>query len=214
MLQGQAGYHIAPLIQVNMELLWQRCRRNGRVQITSTAIKDFIDDRQALLDHYLGKIRENITEGFADDLTILELLAFYIEEKPAAATRLQTEFTQHQKFGQDSRAQRLHQELERRYLLSTTGDGAARASRLAHDMLAEVIYDKYETLNTRVRQASQDRQFELLLEQLQKQLYGLECTAAQSTLAELMSIGIRREELKPYLWSCCSFGMRASGKRR
>ncbi len=199
LLQGQAGYHIAPLIQVNMELLWQKCRRNGRVQITSTAIKDFIDDRQALLDHYLGKIRENITEGFADDLTILELLAFYIEEKPAAATRLETEFAQHQKFGQDSRAQRLHQELERRYLLSTAGDGAERASRLAHDMLAEVIYDKYETLNTRVRQASQSRQFELLLKQLQEQLYGLEYTAAQSTLAELMSIGIRRAELKPYL---------------
>jgi len=199
LLQGQAGYHIAPLIQVNMELLWQKCRRNGRVQITSTAIKDFIDDRQALLDHYLGKIRENITEGFADDLTILELLAFYIEEKPAAATRLEEEFTQHEKFGQDSRAQRLHQELENRYLLSTAGDGAERASRLAHDMLAEVIYDKYETLNTRVRQASQNRQYELLFEQLQKQLYGLEYTDAQNTLAELMSIGIRREELKPYL---------------
>jgi hypothetical protein len=66
-------------------------------------------------------------------------------------------------------------------------------------MLAEVIYDKYETLNTRVRQESQSRQFELLLDQLQKQLYELEYTVAQNTLTELMSIGVRREELKPYL---------------
>ena len=141
LMGSRAGYHIAPLIQVNMELLWQKCRqKDGSVRITQQAIRDFIDSHEEMLAHYLGKIRENISESYADDLTILEMLAFYTEQKPAAATRLEVEFLAHQKFGKDKRAQTLREELERLYLLTTLGDDGRRAARLAHDVLAEVVF--------------------------------------------------------------------------
>ncbi len=206
LLGSRAGYHIAPLIQVNMELLWEKCRQeNGNVLITQQAIRDFIDSHDALLAHYLGKIRENITEGYADDLAILEILAFYTEEKPAAATRLETEFKAHEKFGKDTRAQTLRNELERHYLLATLGDDGKRSARLAHDVLAEVIYRRYAELNTQRRQESENRQFELLLEQLKKQIYQLEYMEARNTLKELTGIGIRRDELRAYFFELLFF---------
>ena len=62
------AYHIAPLLQVNLEVRWQNCRRDdGVVEITGNAIRDFIDTHEAVLDHYLSKVRERVTSEQVDD---------------------------------------------------------------------------------------------------------------------------------------------------
>ncbi len=205
-LAERAGYDIAPLIQVNMELLWEKCRQaDGSVRITRHAIRSFIESHEDLLQHYLTKIRETITEGYADDLAVLQVLNFYVEEKPAAATRLDAEFEQHPDFGQDDRVRTLRRELERLYLLSITGAGHRRAARLTHDVLATTISHKYLELNTRLRRRAEEQSFELLFEKLPQQLYVTEYEKAQETLSKLMELGIRRKELRPYLYELLFF---------
>lgn len=156
LLNSQTGYHIAPFLQVNMDLLWQQCRQpDGTVQITNDDIKNFIDTREALLEYYLNKIRSTIPEDFADDRQILEVLSFYIEEKPVSAVRLDKEFFSNEKFRSDEKATRLRDELKKAYLLTSFNHGKQQITRLTHDILAEVIHKHYIKLSEKQLRKSQ-----------------------------------------------------------
>ncbi len=145
LLDSKAGYHIAPLLQVNLELLWNRCRRvDGVVEINGQAIRDIIDTHEALLDHYVEMIRQEVTSAQVDDQRLLELLHYYVEQKPASALRLDREFQQ--KFGGDSFAETLRDQCKRLYLLYSKGSGEEAITRLSHDSLAAVIDGRYNRL--------------------------------------------------------------------
>ncbi|MBK6948368.1 MAG: hypothetical protein IPH16_10175 [Haliscomenobacter sp.] len=88
LLKGRENYHIAPLLQVNMELLWERRLHNGAVIITQHELQNIIDHQEGLLDHYMKKVREQISEGIADDFKVLQLMNAYVQDEPASSTCL------------------------------------------------------------------------------------------------------------------------------
>lgn len=127
LLSGKIGDQIAPLLQVNMDLLWHRCLQNdGTVNITGTAISHFIDSHDSLLDHYLESLRKRISEGYADDQQILEILAYYIEDQPVSAVRLEHEFLAEEKFKKDARAIAIQKALKELYLLTELESGGKK----------------------------------------------------------------------------------------
>ncbi|MFM9952331.1 MAG: SUMF1/EgtB/PvdO family nonheme iron enzyme [Saprospiraceae bacterium] len=191
LLRGWENYHVAPLIQVNMELLWQRCRQaDGEVIITRHALENIIDKPDGLLDHFIRKIRERITEGQANEQKVLSLLNYYVKDEPASAIRLNDAFLQEADF-KDNTFQLLHHELKNQYLLTEINSDGQAATRLSHDVLAKVIQERYKAL-TSIKLTIMGRN---LMISLNTQLLKLQYIQAQESLIQLMKIGISKEEL-------------------
>jgi len=197
LFSGRDNNHIAPLLQVNMELLWQLSLQDGASEIKNT--ERFIERQEDLLEHYLLKVREKFSKGFADDLKILKILSFYIQNEPASAIRLDEEFAQHEDFSSDKAADILLQELKEVYLLSPVNAGGKTATRLAHDVLAPVIQQQFQRRSDIRLDETQLRQFDLLIEKLSRYLYSLKYEQAQVTLQEIFNLNIRRDELRIFL---------------
>ncbi|MEM6261920.1 MAG: SUMF1/EgtB/PvdO family nonheme iron enzyme [Bacteroidota bacterium] len=199
LLDGKVGPHIAPLLQVNMELLWQRCRReDGVVEITQQAIRGLIEDQGALLTHYLEKIRNQVTIEQVDDQRLLELLHFYVEERPASALRPDQTF--HERFGRDSYAPILQQACKDLWLLYSQSNDQESFTRLSHDSLATVIYRRYNSLTQEKVATRGILLFDNLQKQIQEEIYTLEYRTALDTLDQMMTVEERREELYPYFF--------------
>ncbi|MDX1911926.1 MAG: SUMF1/EgtB/PvdO family nonheme iron enzyme [Saprospiraceae bacterium] len=200
LLGGRDNAHIAPLLQVNMELLWQRCRLpDGSVPVTAHALENFIEKQEDLLDHYFKKIREKISEDRADNRKILQLLRFYVQDEPASATRLETEFEGHENFKDDPVFAELQRELKKHYLLSSVTSKEQAAARLSHDVLAGVIHEQYQSLTETRLQETSAGLFDALKKDLDGQIYQLNYAGATDTLTQMFQLGVRREELRPYL---------------
>lgn len=200
LLGGRDNAHIAPLLQVNMELLWQRCRQpDGSVPVTAHALENFIEKQEDLLDHYFKKIREKISEDRADNRKILQLLRFYVQDEPASATRLETEFEGHENFKDDPVFAELQRELKKHYLLSSVTSKEQAAARLSHDVLAGVIHEQYQSLTETRLQETSAGLFDALKKDLDGQIYQLNYAGATDTLTQMFQLGVRREELRPYL---------------
>jgi formylglycine-generating enzyme required for sulfatase activity len=199
LLRGWENYHVAPLIQVNMELLWQRCRQaDGEVIITRHALENIIDKPDGLLDHFIAKIRERITEGQADDQKVLRLLNYYVQDEPASAIRLDEAFLQETDF-QDGIYPQLLREFKEQYLLASVYSDGRPATRLSHDVLAKMIHERYKALTDEKLATTTSSYFDNLMTSLNAQLYQLQYPEAQQTLAQLFQLGIRREELRSAL---------------
>ncbi len=212
LIESKAGSHIAPLLQVNLELLWQRCQRDdGVVEITGTAIRDFIDTHEVLLDHYLGKIRQQITAAQVDDQRLLELLNFYVEEKPASALRPDQEFED--KFGSDSYAPVLRDACKQLYLLYSKGSGEKAITRLSHDSLAEVIYGRYSRLTEEKVATRGALALESLKREIDGQIETLRYRQALDTLDQMMTVQEQRQELYPYFFELGFFWNEAGGQQ-
>ncbi len=211
LLDSKAGSHIAPLLQVNLELLWQRCRRDdGVVEITGQEIHDIIDTHEALLNHYVEMIRREVSASQVDDQRLFELLHYYVEQKPASALRLDQEFEQ--KFGNDTFAALLREQCKRLYLLYSKGSGQDAITRLSHDSLAEVIDGRYSQL-TQAKVASRGSlAFDSLRREIDEQISSLRFREALDTLDQLMTVEERRQELYPYLFELCFFWNEAGGQ--
>ena len=206
LLRGWENYHVAPLIQVNMELLWQRCRQaDGEVIITRHALENIIDKPDGLLDHFIRKIRERITEGQADDQKVLRLLNYYVQDEPASAIRLDEAFLQETDF-QDGIYPQLLREFKEQYLLASVYSSDGRpATRLSHDVLAKMIHERYKALTDEKLATTTSSYFDNLMTSLNAQLYQLQYPEAQQTLAQLFQLGIRREELRSALMELLFF---------
>ena len=114
LLKGWDNYHIAPLVQVNMELLWERCRQpNGIVTITHHALENIIDRQDGLLEHFIKKVRETIPEAEADEQKVLQLLDQYVQDEPASATMLDEVLFAQEAFGREEVFQGLHREFKK-----------------------------------------------------------------------------------------------------
>ena len=204
LISSNLGDHIAPLLQVNMELLWQRCRRDdGVVEMTSKDVVDFIDTQEALLEHYLKKIRDQVSSDQVDDQRLLELLQYYVEEKPASAVRLDREF--HQKFSSDSFAFGLREACKQLYLLYSQGSGETAITRLTHDSLAAVIHGRYRRLTEQKVTSRGAALFKNLKEKIDAQINSLQYREALDTLDEMMNLEEHRQELIPYLFELAFF---------
>ena len=204
LIDSKAGCHVAPLLQVNMELLWQKCLRDdGVVEITGTAIRDFIDNHEDLLDHYVGIIRRQVTAAQMDDQRLLELLNFYVEEKPASALRADVEFEQ--KFANDSHAPLLRETCKQLYLLYSKGTGEQAITRLSHDSLAEVIYGRYSQLTEQKVVTRGEQAFEAFLADIEEQVYSLQYRKALDTLDRLMTVEELRRNLYPWFFELTFF---------
>jgi len=219
LLRGLENYHIAPLIQVNMELLWQRGKQdNGSVIITSNDIENIIDRQDGLLDHYLKKIRASISEGQADDQKILQLLDEYVADEPASASRFDADIFAKELFKNDPIFEGLHKELKSHYLLTEIKTNGQLSTRLSHDVLAKVIRERYKTLTETKLELTETKlestaggYFDELKEKLSGQIYGLEYFEAQSTLNTMFQLNIRREELIPFLFEMLFFWNETKG---
>lgn len=205
LLRGWENYHVAPLIQVNMELLWQRCRQaDGEVIITRHALENIIDKPDGLLDHFIRKIRERITEGQADDQKVLRLLNYYVQDEPASAIRLDEAFLQETDF-QDGIYPQLLREFKEQYLLASVYSDGRPATRLSHDVLAKMIHERYKALTDEKLATTTSGYFDNLTASLNAQLYQLQYPEAQQTLAQLFQLGIRREDLRSALMELLFF---------
>ncbi len=204
LISSNLGYHIAPLLQVNMELLWQRCRRDdGAVEITGAAVTNFIDTHEALLEHYLGKIRQQITSEQVDDQRLLELLQYYVEEKPASAVRSDRDFAR--EFASDSFAHVMRDACKQLYLLYSQGSGETAITRLSHDSLAQVIHGRYSGL-TKLKVTTYGTSFfEYLKKQLETQINTLQYHEARNTLDQMMTVEEQRQKLYPYFFELAYF---------
>jgi len=219
LLRGLENYHIAPLIQVNMELLWQRGKQDdGSVIITSNDIENIIDRQDGLLDHYLKKIRASISEGQADDQKILQLLDEYVADEPASASRFDADIFAKELFKNDPIFEGLHKELKSHYLLTEIKTNGQLSTRLSHDVLAKVIRERYKTLTETKLELTETKlestaggYFDELKEKLSGQIYGLEYFEAQSTLNTMFQLNIRREELIPFLFEMLFFWNETKG---
>ena len=211
LISSNLGYHIAPLLQVNMELLWQRCRRlDGVVEITGAAVKDFIDTHEALLEHYLGKVRDQVTSDQVDDQRLLELLQYYVEQKPASAVRPDREFRQ--KFASDSFAALLRDACKQLYLLYSQGSGETAVTRLSHDSLAQVIHGRYSRLTEQKVTSRGASLFKTLKEKIETQINSLQYREALDTLDEMMTVEEQRHELTPYFFELAYFWNKVQSK--
>ena len=200
LLSGWEHYHIAPLVQVNMGLLWEKCRQDdGSVSITAHDIEGIIDRQDGLLDHYLALVREELSEAQVDDLKILELLRFHVQNEPASAIRLREEFLQNEVFKNDLVYQKTLDELKKHYLLLEVDSDGKAATRLSHDVMAKAIHQRHERVVQDKLAERTEGYFDELLAKLKKQLYQLQYPAAQATLRQLLELGIRRQELRPFL---------------
>ncbi len=207
LLMGWDTHHIAPLIQVNMELLWQRSAKeaDGAVTITAHDIENIIERQDGLLDHYLGKIREVISEGRADDQKILQLLDEYVQDEPASASRIDAELFAKDMFQQDRIFKDLHRELKKHYLLTEISTNGQQSTRLSHDVLAKVIRERNKKLTEAKLESTSGHFFDELKEKLGNQIYGLQYLEAQDTLTTMFLLNIRREELRPFLFEMLFF---------
>ncbi len=219
LLKGVENYHIAPFIQVSMALLWQRCLQpDGSVTITSKESENIIDRQEGLLDHYLKKIRESISEGQADDQKILQLLDEYVAVEPTSASRFDAEIFTKELFKNDPIFEGLHKELKSHYLLTEIKTNGQLSTRLSHDVLAKVIRERYKTLTETKLELTETKlestaggYFDELKEKLSGQIYGLEYFEAQSTLNTMFQLNIRREELIPFLFEMLFFWNETKG---
>ena len=174
--------------------------------ITSHALENFIDKQDELLDHYIRKIREAITEGRADDQKILQLLNFYVQDEPASATRLDADLAKVEEFEQEKKIfSDLHRELKKQYLLTEISNDGQRATRLSHDVLAPVIHGRYKTLTEARLRETRTGFFDRLLKDLHDQIYSLRYREAQDTLKQAFELDIRREDLRPFLFELLFF---------
>ncbi|PHN00703.1 SUMF1/EgtB/PvdO family nonheme iron enzyme [Flavilitoribacter nigricans] len=200
LLKGWDNYHIAPLLQVNMELLWERSRQpDGTVVITRHALENIIDQQDGLLAHFIKKIRTVIPEGHADDQMLLQLLDEYVQDEPASAIRLDDELFRQEAFEQEAVFKDLHREFKKQYLLTEITLDGHRATRLSHDVLARVIRERYHTLTEAKLHETTVGYFDELKEKLRQQIYQLQYLEANTTLEQLLDLGIRRQELLPFL---------------
>jgi formylglycine-generating enzyme required for sulfatase activity len=203
LLDSKAGHHIAPLLQVNLELLWQNCRRDDGVVITGADIRNLIDNHEHLLDHYLAKVREYVTSDQMDDQRLLELLHFYIEQKPASALRPDREFEQ--KFGDENFAPKLRDACKQLFLLYSQGSGDDAITRLSHDSLAEVIYGRYSQLTEAKVVARGTLAFDSLKREIDEQIESLQYRQALDTLDRMMTVEEQRRQLHPYFFELTFF---------
>ncbi|MCB0321528.1 MAG: hypothetical protein KDD60_11435, partial [Bdellovibrionales bacterium] len=172
LLSCNVGHHVTPLLQVNMQILWQACSRgDGVIEFTHSAITSLIGSHEALLDHYLQRVRERVTTTRADDYRILEILNFYVEEAPISA--LKTEWEYGERFKDDSFAQELRNSCEYFYLLYRKGAGDSAITRLTHDSLARSVFERYSKLTTEKVQSRGLIAFESLRNELEEQIYSL-----------------------------------------
>ncbi|HAD11811.1 MAG TPA: hypothetical protein DCF33_05160, partial [Saprospirales bacterium] len=205
--KGWDHYHVAPLLQVNMEMLWQRCGQpDGSVIITAANIEGLIERQDSLLDHYLQKIREKISTGKADDQKLMQLLHFYVQDEPASATRLDTEFAVDENFKSDAAFfTGLQQELKNHYLLTEVISKGQSATRLSHDVLARVIHERHQSATEAKLKETSEGYFDALKKDVAGQIYRLEYPAAMATLQQMIQLGIRRDELQPFLMELMFF---------
>ncbi|MCB0567985.1 MAG: toll/interleukin-1 receptor domain-containing protein, partial [Phaeodactylibacter sp.] len=147
LLKGWDNYHIAPLVQVNMELLWEHCQQaDGTVVITAHNLDNIIDRQDGLLGHFIRKVRETIPEAQADEQKVLQLLDQYVQDEPASAIRLDKELFAQEAFRQEKVFRGLHREFKKQYLLTEISMDGQKATRLSHDVLAKVIRERYQIL--------------------------------------------------------------------
>jgi formylglycine-generating enzyme required for sulfatase activity len=199
LLKGWEHYHIAPLVQVNMEMLWNRCRQaDGTVHITEHHLNGLIDRQDGLLDYYLRLVREELSEAQLDDQKILELLYFHVENEPTSATRLLSQFEKEERFQQNAIYQKALEELRKRYLLLDVESKGEPATRLSHDVLARVIQERYEKLTEEKLDERTKALFEELIVKLDTVIYQLQYHEAHVTLQRLFGLQARSEELRPY----------------
>jgi len=200
LLRGRGNQQVAPLLQVNMELLWQRCKQSdGAVVITSNQLNQFIDHEEALLDHYIHKINKELSSSTAETERILSILNFYVHNEPSSAIRLESEFSENTSLQEDSMANHLQHLLKKYYLLSNIQSGGQPATRLAHDVLAPVIKKRFDREIQLTIDERTERLYEELLNRLKEEMYTLRYSAAQKTLEELLELRIKQEALYPFL---------------
>lgn len=205
LIGGRLGYYVAPLLQVNMKLLWEKCMQNGSVDITGASIEDLIDSYEKLLDYYLTKVHEKISVDLTNDLQVLEVLHLFVDQKPASATLLENDIPQKLETLNESSMSNLVAVLNDLYLLTSREQGNQRVTRLTHDVLAEEIQKKYDKLKSRRLNESLNQSFDLLLKELKEELERLDYLKANDTLNKLFDQRVRREELVPYFFELLFF---------
>ncbi len=204
LIDSRAGHHIAPLLQVNLDLIWHSCRRDdGIVEITGADIRNLIDTHEALLDHYLAKVREFVTSDQMDDQRLLELLHFYVEQKPASALRPDRDF-EHE-FGDESFAPKLREACKQLYLLYSQGSGDDTITRLSHDSLAQVIDGRYSRLTKAKYEARGTLAVDSLKREIDEQIESLQYGQALDTLDRMMTVEEQRRQLHPYFFELTFF---------
>lgn len=211
LIASKAGSHIAPLLQVNMELFWEKCRQPDQaVVFTSQMISGIIDTNEALLDHYVGKIRENVTEGQVDDQVLFKILHFYVEQKPASSVKTDMEFNDH--FRSESFASSIWQACRNLYLLYGQGSGDKAITRLSHDSMAHVIFKRYHDLTVKKQATRAIYFFETLQKDIEEEIYTLQYDKAVETLERMMTLEEHRQEIYPYFFELTFFWNEAGKK--
>ena len=206
LISGKENHQIAPLIQVNMELLWHRCRQpDGSVTITMHSLENIIDRHDILLDHYLKKIRHVVSEGQADDQKVLELLHQFVRDEPASAIRFEDEIFAKDYFGQEQVFKELLWQFKKHYLLTQIETEGPVTTRLSHDVLAKVIRQRYESLTDAKLKETSEGYFETLKKELNNWIAQIQFEKATNTLTLLLGLGVRREDLRPFLFELLFF---------
>ncbi len=203
--QSRIWYHIAPLLQVNMELLWHRCRKqNGNVRITTGELDGLIDSHEKLLEHYLQKVRGDLQKQEIEEYDILDVLQFFTEKKSVSAVKKQESIEQ-ASFSAGSRSNTIWKALKEHNLITGLGDKNGDVVRLTHDVLAGIIADRYEKAERARSDERGRRNFELLEERIREQIYQLEYEQAQESLLEMSKLGLERRKLIPHLFELIFF---------
>ena len=162
-------------------------------------MENIIDRQDGLLAHFIKKVRETIPEAQADEQKVLQLLDQYIQDEPASATRPDEALFAQEAFRQEKVFRDLHREFKKQYLLTEISMDGQKATRLSHDVLAKVIRERYQALTEAKLKETTEGYFNELKKKLSLQIYQLQYREASATLEELLQLGIRREELQPFL---------------
>ncbi len=196
-LFGQGdNYHLAPLLQVNMEILYESAkgnRKDGKALITPHLFENnLMPSYSTLLDHFLDQMEYGNTS--AEQRQILEILDFYVEDKPASALRQDSTFDEH--FQHYDRARTILHNLKDLYLLTSLEKG----TRLTHDVLAPLVRQRFLDVSgaedVKLRSTSQ----KLYLKEVRDQILHLQYEPAAQNLLEIVTeLNYRIEDIVPEL---------------
>ena len=187
---------IAPLVQVNMKIIYENKKSGNIVEIREDDLKNdsLIVDKTALLEYFLKDI--NIKGGFVNPVSNIEMLAalnHYIEQSPTSKINKDKKFYKHPTDEENDRRKNIISALKKVYLISEVKNDKKK-SRLTHDYLAPTIFNEYERV-IKVNRSQFEFNFSKSADRLKLNIKKLDFFKAISIVKELVELNVNFESL-------------------